>query len=352
MTASPLTSAADRTRSPADDDDEHQKNHPATVFEVFGTGALPPPANSGPASASSSSSSAATVSVTVTPVPTPTSTPTIDRLKGQQRSKTPHLTSKEKQKHLGSYSVALLYPSFHCSTLCAAYIPHFLLLHCSFCFLRFFSCCHLAHVLIDEFGNFLHKSIMKYSQTSALVVLNLPNPLTDPSINSLPPDQKKQAQHRTHLTFMNYVDKITKDLPRVLLIRGTGKEIVSNVPAQNTPPEALLRPLSPSHPCLSPSSQPILLSLTSRPWNQPVSVSSMHFSSLCIPVLLSFTSILWVVFLWSLFLFLFSPGSCNSVFRAFLCSLFCSLVSCTLEMCSDIVFISSWLYTTTYLLVS
>lgn len=58
----------------------------------------------------------------------------------------------------------------------------------------------------------LNQKLLEYSEGSQLVVLNLPRP----------PRTRVGLQN-----YMEYLDALTEKLPRVLLVRGTGKEVIT-----------------------------------------------------------------------------------------------------------------------------
>ena len=58
----------------------------------------------------------------------------------------------------------------------------------------------------------LNQKILEYSGDSQLVVLNLPRP----------PKAREGLQN-----YMEYLEVLTEKLPRVLLVRGTGKEVIT-----------------------------------------------------------------------------------------------------------------------------
>lgn len=58
----------------------------------------------------------------------------------------------------------------------------------------------------------LNRAIMEKSSDSKLVVINLPQP----------PRQKQGLQN-----YMEYIEVLTENLNRVLLVRGTGREVIT-----------------------------------------------------------------------------------------------------------------------------
>jgi potassium/chloride transporter 4/5/6 len=58
----------------------------------------------------------------------------------------------------------------------------------------------------------LNQMILEHSEDSQLVCLNLPKP---PHTRDCLPD------------YMEYLEVLTEKLPRVLLVRGTGKEVIT-----------------------------------------------------------------------------------------------------------------------------
>lgn len=58
----------------------------------------------------------------------------------------------------------------------------------------------------------LNQKVLEYSEGSQLVVLNLPRPPR--TRDGLP-------------NYMEYLEMLTEKLPRVLLVRGTGKEVIT-----------------------------------------------------------------------------------------------------------------------------
>ena len=79
----------------------------------------------------------------------------------------------------------------------------------------------------------LNEYIVRKSAGARLVILNMPTPPRDTSAsNPTVPGNNVPVgglglQEQRDLNYMHYLDTLTEGLPRVLLVRGSGLEVIS-----------------------------------------------------------------------------------------------------------------------------
>ena len=69
----------------------------------------------------------------------------------------------------------------------------------------------------------IHEMILSHSPDTSLVVLNLPDPPDLTSTSGI----SEQQQMDELLDYMNYMEGVAENLPRVLYVHGSGQEVIS-----------------------------------------------------------------------------------------------------------------------------
>jgi hypothetical protein len=68
----------------------------------------------------------------------------------------------------------------------------------------------------------IHELIVSHSPNTSLVIVNLPDP---PDFSSLSKDD--DAKMSELLEYMNYMEGVAENLPRVMYVHGSGQEIIN-----------------------------------------------------------------------------------------------------------------------------